>query len=123
MDDRVNSCLICRNMEQTLKRYAYTIIYLRNKDKDFKDTFNSSKGFCIFHLAMVLKVAAEVFSKKEISELLSILIPVQEKNLKRLEDELYWYIQKYDYRNQDKPWGNSRDALPRIMQKLTGYLF
>jgi hypothetical protein len=120
---RVNDCLICSNMEKTLRRYAYTIIYLRNKDNDFNDAFNSSKGFCIFHLAMVLDVAAEVFSKKEISKLVKVLLPVQEKNIKRIEDELYWFIQKYDYRNKDKSWGNSKDALPRIMQKLTGYLY
>ncbi len=122
-EKRISSCLICNSMEQTLKRYAYTIIYLRNKDKDFNDTFNSSKGFCFYHFAMVLDVAMEVFSKKEVSELINILIPIQEDNIKRIEDELYWFIKKYDYRNKDKPWGNSKDALPRIIQKLSGYTF
>jgi hypothetical protein len=123
VENRIENCLICRNMENTLKRYAYTIIYLRNKDCDFKNVFDSSKGFCIYHLALVLDVAEEVFSGKEISELIKVLIPIQEKNIKRIEDELYWYIQKYDYRNKDKPWGNSKDALQRMLQKLTGYLY
>ncbi len=123
IEKRISGCLICNNMEQTLRRYAYTIIYLRDKDKDFNDAFDSSKGFCFHHFAMILDVASEVIPKKQVSDLINILIPIQEKNIKRIEDELYWYIQKYDYRNTDKPWGNSKDAIPRIMQKLTGYLF
>jgi hypothetical protein len=38
----------------------------------------------------------------------------------RREKELQWFTQKFDYRNQEKPWGSSKDAVPRILQKLTG---
>ena len=43
-----------------------------------------------------------------------------EDNLSRVKQDLDWLIAKYDYRNAGAPWGNSRDALQRAMQKLQG---
>lgn len=40
--------------------------------------------------------------------------------MKRVEDELEWFTLKFDYRYQDQPWKNSRDALPRTILKVNG---
>ena len=48
------------------------------------------------------------------------IFPLMEQNLIRVKDDLDWLVAKYDYRNASKPWGNSRDALQRSMQKLQG---
>ena len=45
---------------------------------------------------------------------------VELPNLKRIEGELEWFTLKFDYRNQDKPWGDSRDAVERSINKLQG---
>ena len=37
--------------------------------------------------------------------------------MKRVRDELDWFIDKFDYVNADKPWNNSQDALPRSIIK------
>ena len=42
------------------------------------------------------------------------------ENLKRVEKELEWFTLKFDYRNADKPWGNSQDAPERAINKLQG---
>ena len=31
-----------------------------------------------------------------------------------------WFTLKFDYRNQDKPWGNSKNALERTVNRLRG---
>ena len=36
------------------------------------------------------------------------------------EKDLEWFTLKFDYRNQDKPWGNSRNALERTVNRLRG---
>ena len=41
-------------------------------------------------------------------------------SLERLEGEVQWYTQKFDYQNDGKPWGTSKDALQRVLQKLSG---
>ena len=45
---------------------------------------------------------------------------LMEQNLERIEDELTWFVDKFDYRNKDADWKNSKDALQRTMQKLHG---
>ena len=41
-------------------------------------------------------------------------------NLRRVEADLNWFTLKFDYRNRDKPWGSSRDAVERALIKLRG---
>ena len=42
------------------------------------------------------------------------------ENMERVQEDLEWFIAKFDYRNASEPWKNSQDALPRTMQKLQG---
>ena len=49
---------------------------------------------------------------------MSILNELYLKNLSRVKDELEWFIDKFDYENAEKPWGTSKDALPRSLVKL-----
>ncbi|HHW70719.1 MAG TPA: ABC transporter substrate-binding protein [Clostridiales bacterium] len=120
LNEKVESCIICERLDYTLNRYAYTIIYLWDRDKNFQKTFKDSKGFCIPHFSLILSMAVESLNEKKQKEFLDDIIPIQVENLERLDEELLWFTQKFDYRNQDKPWGDSKDALPRAIQKLSG---
>ena len=48
------------------------------------------------------------------------LLQLMETNLNRVQEDIDWMIEKYDYRNQDADWKQSRDAVQRTMQKLVG---
>ena len=41
-------------------------------------------------------------------------------NLDRLQEDVNWLIEKFDYRNADADWKESKDAVQRGMQKLKG---
>ena len=62
-------------------------------------------------------------SKKHLSSsttgmiLLSVLFRIQDRNMNRLQQEVEWFTKKFDYRNNDKPWGTSKDALNPWNQK------
>ena len=43
-----------------------------------------------------------------------------EKNMARMQEDLDWLVEKFDYRNEGADWKNSRDAIQRGMQKLKG---
>ena len=47
-------------------------------------------------------------------------LPLMEQNMKRIADDVAWLVEKFDYRNKDADWKNSRDAIQRGMQKLKG---
>jgi hypothetical protein len=116
----VSSCIFCKRLKQTLLRYTFTILYLWKKDHEFKKTMAGSKGFCLKHLPMVLEMAGNELSSSGLTEFLNMLIPLQAAAFNRLEQELLWFTQKFEYRNKDKPWHTSKDALQRAIQKLTG---
>ena len=42
------------------------------------------------------------------------------QNLDRVQEDIDWLIEKYDYRNKDADWRQSRDAVQRVMQKMAG---
>ena len=50
----------------------------------------------------------------------SVSIPLTRENLQRVKEDLDWLVAKYDYRNADADWRNSKDALQRSMQKVAG---
>ena len=50
------------------------------------------------------------------------LFEIQGRNLDRIEEDISWFVEKFKYENQDKDWKESKDAIPRTIQKLTGYM-
>jgi len=48
------------------------------------------------------------------------LAGTQNTSLETMCKDIEWFTLKFDYRNQDKPWGNSKDAVPRTIRKLLG---
>lgn len=120
LDQHHHSCMICDRLEKLLDRYAYTILHLWQKDQEFLKTISNSKGFCLHHFALMMRIASETLSNKTFNEWCEFIIPIQLEVLNELEGDLEWFTKKFDYRNKDKPWGNSRDALPRTIQKLSG---
>ncbi len=116
-----NSCTICTRINHTMDRYIDVILYLYFKENDFKDLFHSRKGFCLKHLKVLLEGAKKYLDPKETAIFVDNLLSMQVQNLERIQQEVNWFTKKFDYRNNDAPWGNSKDALLRSIQKLVGF--
>ena len=59
---------------------------------------------------------------KEKAEFYPAMFRLMDENFQRMEEDLVWLSDKFDYRNKDADWKNSKDALQRGMQKLrSGY--
>ena len=65
-------------------------------------------------------MADEVLSSQKKDLFLKEIYHLQMKKLIRIEGEIHWFTQKFDYKNRDKPWKTSKDALVRTIQKLVG---
>ena len=123
IEENESSCLICDDLERSMKRYYYTLAYLWRKDEDFRKAFGLSKGICLHHMNGLLPLAEEALKPSDLVVFLDELMGLQKKNLARLEGELHWFTQKFDSQNNSKPWGDSKNAHKRTIQKLTGKLF
>lgn len=118
LDKRVCDCYICDRMESSMARYYDTFFYL-TKEPEFRAKAERSKGCCLRHLAGLLE-REEKLPASQREWFYETMLPKVEENLLRVKEELDWLIAKHDYRNAKADWGNSRDALPRTMQKLAG---
>jgi hypothetical protein len=115
-------CILCERLDSTMERYALTLLYMWKHEADFQKAFAESKGFCLNHYAQLLSLAPEEVSGKDLQTFVETLTKLERENLGRIEKELEWFTLKFDYRNQDKPWGKSRDAVERTVGKLRGLM-
>lgn len=116
-----SSCAICSKLEYTMDRYMDVIMYLWTREADFRQIFNSKKGFCLIHFRLLLESAKKYLKKDEAAVFADNLLRMQLANLERIQKEVNWFTKKFDYRYNDAPWENSKDAIQRSIQKLVGY--
>lgn len=117
--DKVDSCYICNRMNYNFNRYIKTFFYLISTNEDFKKLFLDSKGLCIPHFTKLLDEAPYHLKDRDKDFFLEQSQKKLLEDLKRIEEDLSWFIDKYDYRNSSAPWKNAKDAIPRGIQKLS----
>ena len=117
-----HSCYICNRIDRIFARYLATIYHCYEHDEEFRRKFAASKGFCTKHFGMLYEGTPSSLSGKRLPEFIKTLNEVYLTNMKRVTDDLEWFTDKFDYRNEDKPWKNSKDALPRSMNKTNSIL-
>ena len=113
-------CILCERLNTAMDRYVYTLLYMYRHEAEFRKALAASKGFCLDHYAQVMKAAPQHLSGKELNELIETITKSELENLNRVEKDLEWFTLKFDYRNRDKPWGNSQDAVERSVNKMRG---
>lgn len=112
-----HNCFICNRVDNVFNRYIETIFHLYRKDPAFSQKIKASKGFCTYHYALLSDQAAEYLSKELLDTFLSDIQSAYFSNMQRMQEDLEWFINKFDYRYQNEPWKNAKDALPRAVLK------
>lgn len=113
----VNSCYICDKIDGTMDRYIATLFHLYRTDESFRQKFEHCKGFCTEHYRILYSEASRYLSGDEYNAFIKLSDTLFIENMKRVRDDLDWFVNKFDYRYADAPWKNAKDALPRAMQK------
>ena len=122
VDELESTCFICNRINDPFERYLHTVVVLWKTDAKFKDTYGKCKGFCTKHYGDLLKEGSRVLGKGEFDEFSSVTARLYMDNMKRIAEDLEWFINKFDYRYQDAPWKNAKDAIPRALIKTNGII-
>ncbi len=117
--EREESCFLCESIEESMQRYINTFFYLI-KDEEFRRVVETGKGFCMHHFARLLEAAETQLPNSQHDWFYATIFPLMQENLARVQEDLDWFVQKFDYRNNGADWKNSRDAVSRTMQKIEG---
>lgn len=121
LDKLTGTCILCESIDDNMNRYAYTLLHLYEKDAAFRKAFEESKGVCLKDAALLLRMAGDTMDARKQADFAQTVQKLMNESLSRVEKELEWFTLKFDYRNADKPWNNSRDALERAVTKLRGW--
>ena len=71
---------------------------------------------------MLYSSATNYYNGTILQEFINNLNEITINNLKRVDADLDWFIDKFDYRYKDEPWKNSKDAIERTIIKVNGEL-
>ena len=116
-----SSCVMCDSINENMDRYMHTFFHLYQNDTEFRNRFNASKAVCLPHLATLIQWAPQELPAKEVADFIDKLTSNETANLNRMQEDISWFIKKFDYRFQDEPWYNSQDAVERTVNKLRGW--
>ncbi len=117
---REDSCYVCRHSAEIYARYIDTFFVMFRDDDNFRSRIAASKGFCITHFGDLCAAADSKLSGPQLDAFYEMIFPLMQKNLDRLQEDVNWLIEKFDYRNADADWKESKDSVQRGMQKLKG---
>lgn len=117
--EKERTCFLCNRLQYNMDRYYTTFFYLI-KDEEFRKKVEQGKGFCMHHFAQLLEAAEMKLPNNQIEWFYGTVLENMKENLQRVQGDLDWFIDKFDYRNASADWKNSRDAVSRSMQKLRG---
>jgi len=116
-----STCILCDSIEDNMQRYTYTLLHLYQTDTSFRKAFAASRGVCLNDAARLMEMAADEMSGSMLQDFVTDLCNATRKSLLKLEGDLEGFTLKFDYRNADKPWGDSKDALERTVTKLRSW--
>lgn len=116
-----SSCAVCERLDGILDKFLQNLIYLYETENEFKEKFLNSKGFCLPHFEKLVKSASEHLKGSEKENFVSEIYKIEIAHLERNLGDLKNFIKKFDHRYINTEFENSRDALLRSAQKISGY--
>lgn len=116
------SCFVCNKINSTFNRYLATITHLYKNDSNFRDKLTSSKGFCLKHYDVLYSQGLEDMKGSVLDNFIQDINKVTLDNLRRVDADLDWFIDKFDYRYKNEPWKNSKDAVERTITKTNSII-
>ena len=114
-----HSCYICSRVQSNMDRY-YSTFFRLIRDAEFRSRVENCKGFCLHHYFRLMEEAKQKLPQNQQEWFYHTVYALTRDNLIRVKEDLDWFVLKFDYRNAGADWKNSRDALPRAIQKLHG---
>lgn len=118
IDRTSKSCFVCEKANGNFDRYIDSFFHLFEKDETIKELFINSKGVCYSHLSHLLKISSKTMKDSVYNEFKTIIIEKELSNLKTIEEDLEFFIKKFDYQYSHIPLGDKKDILERTQKVL-----
>lgn len=117
------SCFICDKMNWGFEHMIDTIYRTYEKERDFRNLFDSQPQFCMPHYQMLINGADKRKMPKYYKEFCDNLTRITADYSASLCEDISKYCKMYDYRSSagnSTDWGSSKTSVERIVAFLNG---
>ncbi len=116
-------CYVCSRIERNLSMMIATTVYLWEIDHlEFRSRFAKMPYFCLPHYRKMIDYAEKKAGKRIFHDFYQAAHGIEQKYLTSLRGDVSWFCKKFDYRYDEEPWYNAKDAIPRAERFLSGDL-
>lgn len=114
------SCYICDRLNNNFSNVMKNATYLFSTDPDFRKKCSAQSCFCIPHYTAFLSAGKSIMKGSQFNEFYKCLSAIENKYIAEIKENISFFIKKFDYRYENEPWGNAKDAVEKAIQALTG---
>ena len=112
-------CYVCGRIEKNIGAMIATAVYLWEQDYNgFRKLFSEQAWFCMPHYRAMVDYALKKLPKRSYHAFYDAAYEIQHNYLTALTGDVSWFCKKFDYRYNEEPWYNSKDAVERAIKFL-----
>ena len=120
LDSLEKSCYVCDRVNLSFLKMMDNMVYLWETEEDFREKFKKQKYFCLPHYKQLLEFGRNSLGKKQFAEYFKQAREIEKAYIAELGGDVSWFCKKFDYRYDNEPWYNAKDAIPRALAFLSG---
>ena len=113
------TCFICERLEPHYHRMIENTVLLYAFDPQFRTKLKAQKYFCLPHYQMLIEHAKNKLDKNKYSDFFKDMSGVEKQYFEKLIKDVSWCCKKFDYRYNEEPWYDSKDAVERAIRFLS----
>ena len=117
-----HSCYICDRIEYNFSRMIEVAALLWQSDMKFREKAAAAPYFCLKHYGRFIRAAKERMNRHDFAEFYRAMNEVEKVYFDKLRADVSWFCKKFDYRYENEPWGDAKDAPERARRFLGGTL-
>ena len=120
--EMLGTCYVCDRVEADMFHLASTTFNEWVKDEEFLNTYRTREFICLKHYQFILSAAMGKggMPSKYLGDFYNDTATLTKKYMETVYGDIKHFVSMFDYRNRDKEWGTSVDAIERSIEFLTG---
>ena len=115
-----DTCFVCSRVDNFLAAYYSNMLYLWQKEEDFRAKWKAQTFFCRPHTRGLAEKAKEEFSKKQAALFYADLEERTAKTLSNLSRSLGVFAKSFDHRYSDIPLEEDKEAVQKAIAFMGG---
>lgn len=114
------SCYVCGRIDHSFGKMMENAVYLYETEEEFRKKTEAQPYFCLPHYREFVQSACDNMNKKKLPDFRKKVAEIVNKYFDELRSDVSYFCKKFDYRYENEPWGNSKDAVERAIRFVSG---